>query len=115
MLKYEKNIENIAIIPARIGSKRIKKKNIKKFYGKPILELTYDILKKSKLFNKIILSSDSNEILRLGKNIGFDILIKRPKQLSDDYIGTDEVIAHAIEILKLNKIFRCNKCKNKFK
>ena len=100
MLKYEKNIGNIAIIPARIGSKRIKKKNIKKFYGKPILELTYDILKKSKLFNKIILSSDSNEILRLGKNIGFDILIKRPKELSDDYIGTDEVITHAIKILK---------------
>ena len=56
MSKYEKNIENLAIIPARIGSKRIKKKNIKKFYGKPILELTYETVKKSKIFDKIIIS-----------------------------------------------------------
>jgi pseudaminic acid cytidylyltransferase len=102
MIKYEKNIGNVAIIPARIGSKRIKKKNIKNFYGKPILELTYDILKKSKLFNKIILSSDSNKILRLGKNIGFDILIKRPKELSDDYTSTALVIKHAINFLTDN-------------
>jgi pseudaminic acid cytidylyltransferase len=102
MLKYENNIGNVAIIPARIGSKRIKKKNVKKFYGKPILELTYEIVKKSKIFDKIILSSDSNEILKLGKNIGFDILIKRPKKLSGDYIGTAPVIKHAINFLSHN-------------
>jgi pseudaminic acid cytidylyltransferase len=91
--------ENIAIIPARIGSKRIKRKNIKMFYGKPMLQWTYEIINKSKIFNKIVLTSDSNLILNIGKKIGFDILIKRPKKLSNDYVGTAPVIKHAINFL----------------
>jgi pseudaminic acid cytidylyltransferase len=102
MLKPKINIENIAIFPARIGSKRIKEKNIKIFCGKPILQLTYEIVKKSKIFDKIVLSSDSNKILTLGKKIGFDILIKRSKELSDDYTGTVSVIKHAINYLSGN-------------
>ena len=92
-------LESVAIIPARIGSKRIKKKNIKFFYGKPILQWTYEIIKKSKIFNKIVLTSDSDQILNIGKKIGFDILIKRPKKLSNDYVGTVPVIKHAINSL----------------
>lgn len=104
----KKNI-NIAIIPARIGSKRIKKKNIKLFNNRPIIKVTFEIIKKSKLFNEIVLSSDSNKILNLGKKIGFTKLIKRPKKLSDDYVGTNEVIVHAIKILK-KKINISNVC-----
>ena len=104
----KKNI-NIAIIPARIGSKRIKKKNIKLFNNEPIIKKTFEIIKKSKIFNEIVLSSDSDKILNLGKKIGFTQLIKRPKILSDDYIGTDEVIVHAIKILK-EKINISNVC-----
>jgi len=100
----KKNI-NIAIIPARIGSKRIKKKNIKLFVNKPIIQKTFEIIKKSKLFKEIILSSDSNKILQLGRKIGFTKLIKRPKKLSGDYTGTDEVIRHSIKILKNNNNF----------
>jgi len=92
-------LENVAIIPARIGSKRIKKKNIKMFYGKPMLQWTYEIVKKSKIFDKIVLTSDSDQILNIGKKIGFDILIKRPKKLSNDYVGTVPVIKHAINSL----------------
>lgn len=94
-------LNNIAIIPARLGSKRIKRKNIKIFNSKPMMEWTFKFLKKSKLFQKIVLTSESEKILRLGKKIGFDILIKRPNYLSNDFVGTRTVINHAI--LKLKK------------
>jgi len=103
-------LENVAIIPARIGSKRIKKKNIKFFYGKPILQWTYEIIKKSKIFNKVVLTSDSHQILNIGKKIGFDILIKRPKGLSNDYIGTAPVIKHAINCLVSQSIMPNKVC-----
>ena len=90
---------NIAIIPARIGSKRIKKKNIKLFNNKPIIKKTFEIIKKSKMFNEIVLSTDSDKILNLGTKIGFTKLIKRSKKLSNDYVGTKEVIVHAIKVL----------------
>ena len=73
---------NIAIIPARGGSKRIKKKNIKIFFNKPILHYTYDIIKKLKIFDKIILSTDDENIIKIGKKIGFDIIHKRSKKNS---------------------------------
>lgn len=96
----KKNLKNIAIVPARIGSKRIKKKNIKLFFSKPIIKWTLDILKKSKIFDKIVLTSDSKKILKIGKSIGFDILIKRPKALADDFTGTKIVMQHAINFLE---------------
>jgi pseudaminic acid cytidylyltransferase len=101
-------LENVAIIPARIGSKRIKKKNIKIFFGKPMLQWTYEIVKKSKIFDKIVLTSDSDQILNIGKKIGFDILIKRPKKLSNDYAGTVPVVKHSINYL-MNQLIFVNK------
>ena len=67
---------NVAIIPARGGSKRIKNKNIKFFYSKPIIQWTFEIIKKSKMFKKIVLTSDSKKILNLGKKIKFNDYIK---------------------------------------
>ena len=67
---------NIAIIPARQGSKRIKNKNIKLFFKKPIIYHTIRILKESKIFDHIIITSDSNKILNYCKKQGCDILIK---------------------------------------
>lgn len=96
----KKITKNIAIFPARGESKRIKGKNIKKFNSKPIIELAFKIARRSKLFDKIIITTDSNKVLKLGKKIGFDILIKRPKKLSSDHIGTAPVIKHAIQSLK---------------
>ena len=95
-----RKLTNIAIIPARMGSKRIEKKNIKNFNSKPMIEWTFRIIKKSNIFQKIVLSSESNRILNLGRRLGFDILIKRPKNLADDHTGTIELIQHAIRELE---------------
>ena len=76
-----------AIIPARGGSKRIKNKNIIKFYQKPIIGWTINELnklKKKKVIDKIIVSSDNNKILNISKKFGADILVKRSKKLSND-------------------------------
>ena len=90
----------VAIIPARGGSKRIKNKNIKKFYSKPILYWTLKALKKSKLFSKIVLTTDNYQIKILAKKLGIDCIISRPDYLADDYTGTKPVIEHAIVNLR---------------
>lgn len=91
---------NIAVIPARLGSKRIKKKNIKIFYSKPMIYWAIKKIKESKLFDFICVSSDSKKILNIAKKCGVRILIKRPKNLADDKTSTKKVICHAIKILK---------------
>ena len=91
----------VAIIPARGGSKRIKKKNIKIFYGKPMIYWTIKKIKESKIFDKIIVTSDDKKILNYVKK-KVDITINRPKELSDDFTPTQPVIKHAISFL--NKI-----------
>jgi len=89
-----------AIIPARGGSQRIKKKNIKKFYLKPILYWTIKALKKSKLFSKIVLTTDDNQIKKTAEQLGFDYIISRPSNLADNNTPTKPVIEHAIRALK---------------
>ena len=101
---------NIAIIPARSGSKRIKDKNIKIFHGKPIILWTLDHLKKSKLFNKIILTTDSKKYLSILKKNGFDEIIIRPKKLSNDHAITQDVIRHSIKYLNKKKFYFENVC-----
>ena len=90
----------IAIIPARGGSKRIKNKNIKNFLSKPILYWTLKALKKSNLFNRIIVSTDSLKIKKMSLKLGVDEIINRPKNLSDDITPTKPVIEHAIKNMK---------------
>jgi pseudaminic acid cytidylyltransferase len=89
-----------AIIPARGGSQRIKKKNIRKFYLKPILYWTIKALKQSKLFSKIVLTTDDNQIKKTAEQLGFDYIISRPSNLADNYTPTKPVIEHAIRALK---------------
>ena len=92
--------ENIvAIIPARGGSKRIKEKNIKKFKGDPAISSTIKKLKKSKIFSRILVSTDSSKIMKISKKAGADIPFVRPKNLSDDYVSGFPVIAHCIKFL----------------
>ena len=76
---------NICIIPARGGSNRIKNKNIKKFNGKPIIGIVLKNLKKSKLFKKIIVSTDSKKISDLSKKYGADLILRRNKKLSKNH------------------------------
>lgn len=88
------------MIPARGGSKRIKRKNLKEFCGKPIIAYSIENALKSGIFSKIIVSSDDAEILEFAKNSGV-FALKRPAELSDDYCGTRDVIIHAISALGL--------------
>ena len=94
----------IAIIPARYGSKRIKKKNIKTFYSKPMIYWAIKKIKESKLFDFICVSSDSSKILNIAKKYGVEFLVKRPIYLSDDKTPTRSVIIHAIKYLNKIKI-----------
>lgn len=87
---------NIAIIPARGGSKRIPRKNIKHFCGKPIIAYSIEAALKSGLFEKIIVSTDDEEIADVARTYGAEVPFMRPRELSDDYTGTIPVIKHAI-------------------
>lgn len=87
----------LCVIPARGGSKRITKKNIKEFCGKPIIIWSIEQAKLSKCFDKVIVSTDDPEIASLAKRNGADVPFMRPKSLSDDYTGTVPVISHAIK------------------
>jgi|TARA_B100001964_G_scaffold16379_1_gene16950 N-acylneuraminate cytidylyltransferase len=93
---------NVCIIPARKGSKRIKNKNIKLFCGKPIIYYPLKLSIKSKLFDKIIVSTDSKIIENISKKFGADLVIQRPKNISGDKTNTATIIRHAIRYL--NKI-----------
>jgi len=95
MLK--KNV--VAIIPARGNSKRIPGKNYKKFNGKLVIVSTIEKLKKSKLFNRIIVSTDSKKIAAISKKHGAEIPFWRPKFLSNDYASGTSVMSHALRFL----------------
>jgi CMP-N-acetylneuraminic acid synthetase len=81
-------------ICARGGSKGIKNKNLKQFCGKPLMFFTINQAKKSKLFNKIVCSSDSKKILKISKKYGVDLTINRPKKISSDKTPKIEAIRH---------------------
>lgn len=89
----------IAIIPARGGSKRIPRKNIKSFYGKPMIAWSIEAAQKTQLFDRILVSTDDMEIAEVAKAWGAEVPFMRPKKLSDDHTGTTAVIAHAINWL----------------
>tara|TARA_B110000483_G_scaffold218511_1_gene271912 strand:+ start:769 stop:1470 length:702 start_codon:yes stop_codon:yes gene_type:complete len=101
---------NIAIIPARGGSKRIKNKNTKFFCGKPIIYYSIKAAIDSKIFDKIIVSTDSSKVEKIAKNFGAEIPFKRPSSLSGDYTTTGEVIYHSIKYLERNYIKPKNIC-----
>ena len=93
---------NVAIIPARGGSKRITKKNIKLFLGKPIIAYSIENAINSLIFDKVIVSTDDDEIARIAIEYGAEVPFMRPLELSDDFSGTHEVIGHAVKSLENN-------------
>ncbi len=86
----------LAIIPARGGSKRIPRKNIKLFCGKPMIAWSIEAAQESKLFDYIVVSTDDEEIAEVAKLHGAEVPFMRPVNLSDDHTGTSPVIAHGI-------------------
>ena len=86
----------IAVIPARGGSKRILRKNIKEFCGKPMIAHAISAAKQSDLFEHVVVSTDDEEIARIANEYGAETPFRRPAELADDYTPTVPVIAHAI-------------------
>jgi pseudaminic acid cytidylyltransferase len=87
----------ICIIPARGGSKRIPRKNIKDFLGKPIIAYSIEAALKSQCFDQVIVSTDDAEIREVAKSFGASVPFLRSESLANDYAGTIPVIKHAIE------------------
>ncbi len=94
--------KNIAIIPARGGSKRIPRKNIKDFFGKPLIAYSIETALKSKLFERVIVSTDDDEIAKISKQYGAEVPFIRPKELSDDFTNVEDVILHTLNQLENN-------------
>lgn len=95
----------LAIIPARGGSKGIPNKNMRKLVGKPLIEYTINSAKKSKLVSRIIISTDSKKIAKIGKNLNIDIPFIRPKKISGDKATSFEVVKHTLEFLEKNESY----------
>lgn len=87
----------LAVIPARGGSKRIPRKNIKPFGGLPMIAWSIRAAIDSQCFDRIIVSTDDDEIAAVAKQHSAEVPFVRPANLSDDHTGTIPVIAHAIE------------------
>lgn len=87
----------IAVIPARGGSKRIPRKNIKPFCGKPMIAWSIEAAKASGLFGRIIVSTDDAEIAAVAREWGAEVPFVRPEALSNDHAGTTPVVAHATQ------------------
>ena len=99
-MRAVKNMEKrrtLAVIPARGGSKGVPNKNIKELCGKELVTYTIKAALDSKIFDKVLVSTDSETIMDIAKKNGADTPFVRPSRLSGDYISSDEVIKHAIE------------------
>ena len=92
--------KTIAVIPARGGSKRIPRKNIKPFCGKPMIAYSIEAAIRAGIFDEIIVSTDDEEIADIAKNAGASVPFMRPKELSDDFTATGAVVEHAIKFLQ---------------
>jgi N-acylneuraminate cytidylyltransferase len=91
---------NVCVIPARGGSKRIPRKNIKDFNGKPIIAYSIETAYRSKCFDKIIVSTDDEETSVIAREYGAETPFIRPADISNDYASTTSVISHTIKYLQ---------------
>ncbi len=92
---------SICIIPARKGSRRIKNKNIKKINNTFLISLVIKLAIKSKLFTKVIVSTDCKKIAKIAKNNGAEVPFLRDKKLSDNYTPTYAVLVDVVKKLKI--------------
>ncbi len=95
-LSMTNQTERIAVIPARGGSKRIPRKNVKLFAGQPMISYAIKTATESQLFDHVIVSTDDVEIAGVARKYGADVPFLRPRELSDDDTATVPVIVHAI-------------------
>jgi len=91
----------IAVIPARGGSKRVPRKNIKLIAGKPLIAWSIDEARKSKYINEVIVSTEDGEIAKVAEQYGAKVII-RPQELAVDTAKTPPVLLHVVEELEKN-------------
>lgn len=102
---------NIAVIPARGGSKRIPRKNIKEFCGKPMLAYAIEAARKSGIFEEVMVSTDDEEIAAIAREYGASVPFMRSEVTANDYAPIGDVIAEAVqEYKKLGKTFQYAFC-----
>ncbi len=102
---------HIAIIPARGGSKRIPRKNIKSFLGKPIIAYSIEAALKSKLFDEVMVSTDDSEIAETAKQYGANVPFMRSPETANDYATTADVIFEVLDsYIKQNQTFDVVTC-----
>lgn len=89
----------LAVIPARGGSKRIPRKNIKEFCGRPMLSWSIQAAQRSGCFDRIVVSTDDDEIAKVARACGAETPFVRPPELSNDFVGTGPVVAHASQLI----------------
>lgn len=90
---------NVAIIPARGGSKRIPRKNLKIFAGRPMIAHAIEAARASDIIDRVVVSTDDDEIAAIAKQHGAEVPFMRPADLADDHTPTAPVIAHALSAL----------------
>ena len=93
-------LKPICIIPARGGSKGVKRKNIRSLGGKPLIAYTLESAINSNLFQDVIVTTEDEEIANISKNFGANVPFIRPQELATDLATTEEVLIHTINELK---------------
>lgn len=99
-IMINKNI--IAIIPARGGSKRLQRKNIRKFIGKPLISYSINVAQNVKTINRVIVSTDDDEIYNISKALNSSVIM-RPNELAEDFSSPIDVINHVVETLSMKE------------
>ena len=98
-------MKSICLIPARGGSKRIPRKNIKLFFGKPLIAWSIETAINSGVFDEVYVSTDDSEIADIAEYYGANVPFKRPENLSNDFAIDKDVIQHFIEWMASIKLF----------
>ena len=99
-------MKNLCIIPARGGSKRIPRKNIKEFLGKPIIAYSIEAALKSGIFSEVMVSTDSEEIAEIARKYGASVPFMRSAKTADDYATTADVLLDVLnQYKKIGKKF----------
>ena len=93
-------MKNLCVITARGGSKRIPRKNIKPFLGKPIIAYSIESAINSNLFDIVMVSTDDHEIVTIAKEYGAEVPFLRSAENSNDYAGTTDVLLEVLEVYK---------------
>lgn len=98
---HKVSTHRVALIPARGGSRRVAKKNVRDFSGRPMLSYSIEAVRGSQLFDRVVVSTEDSQIRQISQEAGIDEVLKRPSALADDHTPTRDVVLDAINQLKL--------------